>query len=336
MTIDPIAAPIAAAAPPGVLRARAGVGEDELPVLADPRQLERENTNERRRLLGDFIRSRRERTTPDMVGMPPGLRRRTPGLRREEVALLSGIGITWYTWLEQGRPINVSAQVLQSVARVLHLDATEHAHIFALAALPDPLQSDEATQIGDGVQLMLDQLDPLPAMVVGPRWEILAGNVAHRALIGDYRTLPIEYRNIMWMCFTDPHWRVLLANWEETSRRMVAKLRTAMAEHVGDPGWAALLEKLDRHSAEFRELWERQEVAPMENCIKKFCHAQAGILNLEVSHFWLSDQRAVRMTVYTPLDAATRDRLEALTLMQPRELPQPPAQTPPAREARAG
>jgi transcriptional regulator with XRE-family HTH domain len=313
---------------PRILRAQAGleIVDDEYTILASSRQVSRENTAERRRLLGEFIRSRRERTTPDMVGMPPGLRRRTPGLRREEVALLSGIGITWYTWLEQGRPINVSGQVLESVARVLHLDVSERAHIFALAELADPQQSPDAAQVGAGVQLMLDQLDPLPAVVVGPRWEILAGNRAHLGLLGDYHALPVDYRNIMWMCFTDPHWRTLVANWEENSRRMVAKLRTAMAEHVGDPGWTTLLERLNRHSPDFKEMWELQEVAPIDNCIKQYRHAQAGTLNVEVSHFWLSDQRAVRMTVYTPLDDATRERLNVLMSVRPRELPQPPVE----------
>jgi transcriptional regulator with XRE-family HTH domain len=322
-----------------VVRAQAGldIADDEFTALADHRQASRENTAERRRLLGEFIRSRRERTTPDMVGMPPGLRRRTPGLRREEVALLSGIGITWYTWLEQGRPINVSSQVLQSVARVLHLDASERAHIFALAELADPQQSTEAAQVGAGVQLLLDQLNPFPAIVVGPRWEILAGNRAYLGLIGDFHALPYEYRNVMLMCFTDPHWRTLVVNWEENARRMVAKLRTAMAEQVGDPGWATLLERLERNSPEFRQMWERQEVAPIENCIKQYRHAQAGTLDVEVSHFWLSDQRAVRMTVYTPLDDATRDRLDVLMSVRPRDLPLPPSE-PPAQSttSRAG
>ena len=327
---------------PRILRAQAGldIADDELAVLADHRQLSRENTAERRRLLGEFIRSRRERTTPDMVGMPPGLRRRTPGLRREEVALLSGIGITWYTWLEQGRPINVSGQVLQSVARVLHFDASERAHVFALAELPDPQQPPEAAQVGAGVQFMLDQLNPVPAVVVGPRWEILAGNRAHLGLIGDYHALPYDYRNVMWMCFCDPHWRTLVAHWEENARRMVAKLRTAMAEHVGDPGWATLLERLELNSPDFRQMWDRQEVAPIENCIKQFRHAQAGTFDVEVSHFWLSDQRAVRMSVYTPLNDATGDRLDLLMSVRPRTLPLPPAavdsSAPTTTESRAG
>jgi transcriptional regulator with XRE-family HTH domain len=320
-------------ASPHVVRAHAGVRiaddgaelyETSSETSSDRTQTSRENAAERRRLLGEFIRSRRERTTPEMVGMPPGLRRRTPGLRREEVALLSGIGITWYTWLEQGRPINVSSQVLQAVARVLHFDPTERAHIFALAELSDPEQTTELPRVGAGVQTMLDQLAPLPAMVVGPRWEILAGNRAYLGLVGDYTELPPGYRNTMWMCFTDPYWRTLLSDWAEGARRMVAKLRVAMAEHVGDPGWTALLDLLEENSPEFRELWRRNEVAPMDSCLKQVRHPEAGTLHLEVSHLWLSDQRTVRMTVYTPLDDETRAALDVLMRVPPRRMPQPP------------
>ena len=179
---------------PRVVRAHAGLvldGADDALTGPPPPHNGREITAERRRLLGEFIRSRRERTTPEMVGMAPGLRRRTPGLRREEIALLSGIGITWYTWLEQGRSINVSAQVLQSVARVLSLDAAERAHLFALAELPDPEQPAPLAQVSSGVQAMVDQLAPLPAAVIGPRWEILASNRAHLGLFGDYTALPL-------------------------------------------------------------------------------------------------------------------------------------------------
>jgi len=323
---------------PRVVRAHAGVtviDDDDTegsagPSSAGPRtsseraQLSREITAERRRLLGEFVRSRRERTTPDMVGMPPGLRRRTPGLRREEVALLSGIGITWYTWLEQGRPINVSSQVLQSVARVLHLDTTERAHVFALAELPDPEQTAELPRVGPAVQAMLDQLTPMPAVVFGPHWEILASNRAYLGLIGDYTELPSGYRNTMWMCFTDPYWRTLHPDWSEVARRLVAKMRGAMAEHVGDPGWNALLELLQQHSHEFRDMWRRNEVAPMDSCMKQLKHPEAGVLDIEADHLWLSDQRNVRMMIYTPRNDATRARLEVLMTVQPRRLPQPP------------
>lgn len=309
---------------PRVVRAHAGVDLDDALTGASPPHSAREITAERRRLLGEFIRSRRERTTPEMVGMEPGLRRRTPGLRREEVALLSGIGITWYTWLEQGRSINVSAQVLQSVARVLRLDATERAHLFALADLPDPEQPAALPELSAGLQAMLDQLAPMPAAVFGPRWEILASNRAYLGLFGDYTTLPPVCRNIVWMCFMDPAWRSLLTDWPRFARRIVAKMRTAMAEYVGDPGWTALAELMREGSAEFRDLWARHEVAPMDTCYKRYQHPQAGPLNVEANHLWLSDQRNVRLTVQTPRDEQTRRGFELLMTMPPRQIPQPP------------
>jgi len=315
---------------PRVVRAHAGLvldGADDALTGPPPPHNGREITAERRRLLGEFIRSRRERTTPEMVGMAPGLRRRTPGLRREEIALLSGIGITWYTWLEQGRSINVSAQVLQSVARVLSLDAAERAHLFALAELPDPEQPAPLAQVSSGVQTMVDQLAPLPAAVIGPRWEILASNRAHLGLFGDYTALPLVCRNSVWMCFMDPFWHTLLPHRAEFARRIVAKMRTAMAEYVGDPGWAALLDLMQTHSPEFRELWSRHEVAPMETCYKRYEHPQAGTLNVEVNHLWLSDQRNARLMVQTPRDEQTRQGFELLMAVPLRRIPGPPAQT---------
>ncbi len=314
---------------PRVVRAQAGFVFDDDPddALTGPPapQSSREITAERRRLLGEFIRSRRERTTPEMVGMAPGLRRRTPGLRREEIALLSGIGITWYTWLEQGRSINVSAQVLQSVARVLSLDAAERAHLFALAELPDPDQAAEPAQVSTGVQAMVDQLAPLPAAVFGPRWEILASNRAHLGLFGDYSALPPVCRNSVWMCFMDPFWHTLLPHRAEFARRIVAKMRTAMAEYVGDPGWAALLDLMQTHSPEFRELWAQHEVAPMETCYKRYEHPRAGTLNVEVNHLWLSDQRNARLMVHTPRDEQTRRGFELLMTVPPHTIPGPSA-----------
>ncbi|MGY0235348.1 helix-turn-helix transcriptional regulator [Longispora urticae] len=288
-----------------------------------------EQAAKRRRYLGDFIRSRRERTTPEMVGMPPGLRRRTPGLRREELALLAGVGITWYTWLEQGRPINVSAQVLRAVVRVLGMDATERAHVFTLAEVPDPdLVEAEAPRVSAAVRMMLDQFDPFPAVVIGPRWEFLAGNRAHLGLYGDYRAMPPRYRNTLWMVFTDPEWRRLLRDWPDRARLIVAKARADSAAQIGDPAWARLLADLREHSPEFRELWERNEVAPMDPTVKEYRHPQAGRLRCEASHLWLSDQHTVRMTVHLPLDEETRAGFEVLASIVPRVLPQPPPAAP--------
>jgi transcriptional regulator with XRE-family HTH domain len=279
--------------------------------------------DQRRRLLGEFIRSRRERTTPEMVGMPPSLRRRTPGLRREEVAMLSGIGVTWYTWLEQGRPINVSGQVLGAVARVLQLDETERAHIFTLAELTEGHDAPLVPKVAPAIQMMLDQLDPWPAAVIGPHWEIVASNRAYVGLVGDYSALPTVYQNSMLLYFTDERWRKVMGDWEATAPRLVAKMRVAMASDVADPAWQRLLHLLEKHSLEFPEIWQRQEVAPLDTVVKTMHHDEVGTLRAEVVHSWLTDQRNVRLTVYTPLDGETRERFPLLLGVDPFVIPVP-------------
>jgi transcriptional regulator with XRE-family HTH domain len=277
--------------------------------------------SERRHALGEFIRSRRERTTPEMVGMPPGLRRRTPGLRREEVALLSGIGVTWYTWLEQGRDINVSAQVMTAVARVLQLDEVERQHLFALADLPEPHGVSLAPKVGSALQILLDQLEPYPAVIVGPHWEMLASNQAHIAMIGEYRHLPEPHQNTMLLYFADPGWRPLMGDWAENAPRLVAKMRAAAAADLHDPAWQRLLRLLAEHSGEFSEIWERQDVAALDSMIKTVHHTDVGVIRTEVVHTWLTDRRGTRLTVYTPLDDATRAAYEKLMTVTPRRIP---------------
>jgi transcriptional regulator with XRE-family HTH domain len=278
------------------------------------------DSGQRRQALGEFIRSRRERTTPEMVGMPPTLRRRTPGLRREEVALLCGIGVTWYTWLEQGRSINVSVQVLGAISRVLRLDPTERAHLFALAELTDPAAAAPPTRVGPAVQAMLDALDPLPAMVVGPRWDILACNPAYLALTGDIYTLPASWRNTVLQYFCELGWREIMTDWADNAPRLVAKMRTAMAADVADPGWQWLVDRLQEHSEAFRELWERQDVAPIDSMRKTLNHPDVGTIHTEVVHTWLAGQRGTRLTVYTPMDDAARDAFARLRTVTPRVL----------------
>jgi transcriptional regulator with XRE-family HTH domain len=280
---------------------------------------------QRRQALGEFIRSRRERTTPEMVGLPDGLRRRTPGLRREEVAMLSGIGVTWYTWLEQGRPINVSAQVLGAVARVLRMDEAERTHLFTLAELTEPHQAARPPKVGPAVQLLLDQVDPYPASIIGPHWEILAANHAYMAMFGDYRQLPDEYQNSMVLYFTDARWHTLVGEWEQTAPRLVAKMRVAMAADVADPSWQRLLKLLEANSPEFTELWQRQEVAALDSIVKTLHHEVVGTVRAEVVHTYLGDQRGVRFSVYTPLDDAAKEAFQQLATVTPREIPLPKA-----------
>jgi hypothetical protein len=200
----------------------------------------------RRRELAAFLRSRRERIAPEQVGMPPASRRRTPGLRREEVATLAGVGVTWYTWLEQGRDINASPQVLDAVARTLLLDPHERDHLFRLADATDSTGQSECKTLPRTAQLLLDQLAPFPACIRNARFDVLAYNQAYEDMLGPLGQLPFEERNSLWRIFTNPACRTAWLDWDEGTRRVVAEYRAAMAEHVAEPAWKCLVSRLTK------------------------------------------------------------------------------------------
>jgi len=266
----------------------------------------------RRGELAGFLRSRRERIAPEQVGLPPANRRRTPGLRREEVATLAGVGVTWYTWLEQGRDINASPQVLDAVARTLLLDPHERDHLFRLADVPDGNGQAECRTLPPTAQLLLDKLEPFPACIRNARYDILAWNRAFDALMGPLAELPFEERNSLWRMFTSESCRAATLDWEEGTRRMAAEYRAAMAEHVAEPAWKCLVSRLSKASPEFAELWERHEVASPENLTKRFLHPDVGLLKLNYTHLWLGQRLGTRMTTYSPADEQTAARLHEL------------------------
>jgi transcriptional regulator with XRE-family HTH domain len=186
----------------------------------------------RRSELADFLRRRREAISPAQVGLPPGGRRRTPGLRREEVAQLAGVGVTWYTWLEQARDIRVSENVLDALTRALLLDSHERAHLFNLAGAPSAAAAIESDTLDPAVVLLLERIGSYPAAVLNARYDILAYNPAYAALIGDLAALPFDQRNMLWLMFTSARTRALLVEWEHATRRCVAQFRAAHADHI--------------------------------------------------------------------------------------------------------
>src|SRR3954452_17480605 len=169
----------------------------------------------RRRELAEFLRSRRERIPPELVGMTHTGGRRTPGLRREEVAQLSGVGVTWYTWLEQGRDIHVSEQVLTAIARTLMLDRDERTHLFTLAGATDQSVAKECAAVSPQLHALLAKLDPFPGCVISGKYDVLAYNRAYNNLITDFDELPAEDRNCMWLSFTDPLWKQVVVDWDD-------------------------------------------------------------------------------------------------------------------------
>jgi transcriptional regulator with XRE-family HTH domain len=266
----------------------------------------------RRQELASFLRSRRERISPEQAGVTTYGRRRTPGLRREEVAQLAGVGVTWYTWLEQGRDINVSGQVLEALARTLQFDRHERAHLLALAGAQDTGVPQPCPTVTDAVRAVLTQLEPSPAVIHNARRDLLAYNDAYARVFPDLAHVEPEDRNLLWLLFTHPAWRQAMPDWEVATPRLVAQFRSAMAEHLAEPAWKNLLKRLLDASPEFTALWERHDVLMPETGCKRYVHPVEGLLRLDFTHLWLDQRIGTRMTVYTPADEETRASLERL------------------------
>jgi transcriptional regulator with XRE-family HTH domain len=280
---------------------------------ADPSEVDAARRDE----LARFLRRRREAISPGQVGLHVGGRRRTPGLRREEVAQLAGVGVTWYTWLEQARDIRVSEAVLDALSRALMLDSHERAHLFNLAGAPSAAAALESDTLDPAVGLMLERFGSYPAAVMNARYDILAYNPAYAALIGDVAALPFDQRNILWLMFTSDRMRALLVEWEHATRRCVAQLRASYADHMTEPAWRSLVQRLQAASPTFGTWWEEHQVAAMTNIVKQFRHPELGLLRFNATNMWLAQTPGNRMMVFTPTDEATESVHARLAQMQP-------------------
>ncbi len=260
------------------------------------------------RELADLLRSRRDRLLPGDVGLPVGARRRAPGLRREEIAQLAGISTTYYTFLEQGRDLHPSRQVLDALARALRLTSAERDHIHALAReVPAYVARGAAETLAPAVAALVDRLDPHPTYVTGRYWDVLGANRAARALWTDWPALPVERRNILWWTFTDPAARTVLVEWEAEAAAQLARFRSAAARHPDDPAFRALVERLQRNSPEVRAWWPRHDVAPLSSGSKRLHHPVLG--HLELRHVVLQvaedpEQKLVTFAAVDPTDQA--------------------------------
>jgi MmyB-like transcription regulator ligand binding domain/Helix-turn-helix domain len=263
----------------------------------------------RRAELAKFLTAHRGRLRPADVGLPPGPRRRTPGLRREEVALLAGVGITWYTWLEQGRPINASTQVLDAVSRTLRLDDAEREHLYQLAEAT-PLRSWSASgTVPASVHDVVRSLDPLPAALINSRFDVIQVNDAYEEMFWEWHSLPCVHKNMLWCCVTEPRAREMFLNYDEEIPHMVARLRAAYGRHVGDPDWEEDIRRLADMSPEFAALWARQEVAEPAERVRRFMHDKAGLVTFTSTELEVSATPGMRIVVNTPHDEATWARL---------------------------
>ena len=268
---------------------------------AAPRGPANGNGERRRAELADFLRKRRESITPEEVGLPDGGRRRTPGLRREEVALLAGVGTTWYTWLEQGRDVRASLEVLEAISRALKLTPTERTHLILLGRGEDPPpRKSPAERVSPTLRRLIENLGPNPAFVLGRRWDYVAWNRAACALFGDFGSIPRAARNHVWLTFMDPFRREMFSDWEESARLMVAKFRADSARYLGDPSFEELIGALRHSSPEFCRAWKRHEVSGGGEGRKEVHHPIEGLMVFEHAGFRPQHALDQRLVLYSP------------------------------------
>jgi transcriptional regulator with XRE-family HTH domain len=254
----------------------------------------------RREELSDFLRSRRARVSPADIGLSASPRRRTAGLRREEVAQLAGISVTWYTWLEQKRPIKVSSGTLDNLARVLRLDPVERIQLFQLALRPPVV--DTASQqetVSPVLQRMIDQT-AMPSLVLGRRWDLLAWNLAARAFFVDFQKISADERNLVWLYFTDPVMRSLIVDWPTRVQGLVALFRYDYGRHAGDTYFVELVQRLIAISPEFAEYWPRYDLLSITERSWQYRHPLVGSMVADAVTFSIVDKPEQRVTVLSP------------------------------------
>lgn len=267
--------------------------------------------------LGAFLRERRGRVSPADVGLPEGGRRRTPGLRREEVAQLAGVGVTWYTWLEQGRASNPSDQVLGAVARALRLCTEERRYLMLLAGrragsgphgVPDPLMRVLPEHV-----MLLERMLPYPAAIQTAAYDLIATNRAYRYLFGDLDAVDAADRNCAWLLFTNDTWRECLVEPEVVLRDLAGRVRSREAEFRGHPRWSGLLDALREQSPEFVRYWDEHEVrGERPGQLRRYRSPRVGRVDVTFQSLWLDRGRGERIVTLLPADTSSARKLDQL------------------------
>ncbi|UOY01460.1 helix-turn-helix transcriptional regulator [Blastococcus sp. PRF04-17] len=262
--------------------------------------------------LGEFLRSRRRQLDPPAVGLPGGGNRRTPGLRREEVALLAGVSHTWYTWLEQGRDIRPSRQVVDALARTLRLTPAEHEYVLRLAG-HGSATSPGGDEMPSHLQRLLDALGASPSYVITASWSIVGWNEAYERLYPGVAAVSPAERNLLWLVFTDPAVRELLGDWDTDSRRFLTQFRAEVGPRLADPMVGDLVRRLEEVSPDFRAGWASHDVDRFSSGERRFEHPAVGTLHLEHHQLTPADASGLQLIAYTAVEGTgTADKLARL------------------------
>jgi hypothetical protein len=267
----------------------------------------------RRAALAAFLRAQRARLRPVDVGLPDGSapgRRRTPGLRREEVAHLSGVGMTWYTWLEQGRDISASAQVVDALARALLLTPDQHRHLRDLAGLTAPEREVPVDDLLPRLQRLVDAVTPNVACIYDVHFDYLVWNRPYVRVRHDPGKFPSDRRNLLWMMFTDAENRARMVRWEPAARAVLSQFRAAVGQRPDDPRFAETVAALTEASPEFQEWWAEYPIRDFRPVSIGIDHPQVGRVALEVFQLRVVEHPDLLMVMQVP---ASNDDLQRVT-----------------------
>lgn len=263
------------------------------------------NRETRLQALSDFLKTQRSKINPQMVGLPVGTRRRTPGLRREEVAGLAGVSTTWYTWLEQGRDITVSNSVLDAISDALQLNKDERNYLYALA-LPEAekrsFSNEEETVISPALTKILNELRNCPIIISDRRCHIVGWNPAAAHVFLDFEQIPKEERNLIQLLFSRKEFKSLAVNWEHFVKGFLAIFRTYYGQYVGDQWYTSFINEMEQNFPEFHELWNESEVSSAPDVLIEFRHAKAGKMLFNLTSLQVQGNIDLRCSVYTPVE----------------------------------
>jgi len=254
--------------------------------------------------LSQFLKTHRDKLQPSEVGLMAGTRRRTPGLRREEVAQIAGVSTTWYTWLEQGRDIQMSAQVLDRIALALQLNEDEHNYLRMLATNAQPLlgSASEAAPpvVSPSLQRIVDELQHCPTIISDRRCHIVGWNKAAAKVFLDFEQVPMEQRNMIRLLFVRKELKALAVNWHDFVRGFLAMFRSYYGRYVGDPWYSEFVAELSRDYPAFREFWDENDVSSAPEVLIEFRHAKAGKMLFDLTSLQVQGRQDLRCSVYTP------------------------------------
>lgn len=269
------------------------------------------NYDVRLQALSTFLKTQRSKISPESVGLPTGSRRRTPGLRREEVSQLAGVSTTWYTWLEQGRDIQVSHSVLDNIASALRLTADERKYLFSLAMEHHselPTLEEEPVQLHPSLQKILQELHHCPTVISDRRCYIVGWNDAARHVFMDFEQIAPEQRNMISLLFDRKEFRRLAVNWEDFVSGFLAIFRAYYGQYVDDEWYNLFLDDMMNRHPDFHTLWKQSSVSSAPDVLIEFRHSKAGKMLFDLTSLQVQGSSDLRCSVYTPAPESATER----------------------------